>query len=136
MHAGFARDYVGFCVAGEAPPLERMLAHDCGRLVARALRLGVRAAVTGQPQVASGARRRQYDVVCYVSHYFVVARQLADALGEPGDGPLRDRLLREWLRNRLAGTIKQRPSAWVDAALEDNGIFARMSQRAARAQWQ
>ena len=61
MHAGFARDYVGFCVAGEAPPLERMLAHDCGRLVARALRLGVRAAVNGQPQAASGARRRQYN---------------------------------------------------------------------------
>lgn len=131
LHAGFARDYVGFCVAGEAPPLERMLAHDCGHLVARALRLGVRAAVTGQPQAASGACRRQYDVVCYVSHYFVVERQLAGALSEPGDERLRARLLREWLSDRLAGTIKQRPSAWVDEALHANGIFARIRQRVA-----
>ena len=52
-------------------------------------------------------------------------------LCEPGDERLRARLLREWLRDRLAGTIKQRPSAWMDEALHANGIFARIRQRVA-----
>lgn len=131
LHGALALDYVGFCVAGVAPSLDRMLAHDCSRLVARALRLAVRGELRDQPQAASAARRKLYDLKCYICHYFVAVRRLRDALDESGDGPLRARLLRDWLSERLASVRMPRPSEWVDEALESSGALALICQRAA-----